>query len=293
MSDLFSPHSPNKRAREEDGSEYCPSPQESKKCKVDSFSLEDPYQVRVVFDKDPAMLGDISVWYVVHRRRSESCLIVHLRAPEELEARRRLVKFTRHQEGSNIRLSFTPISVKDAAKLTGDPSCSIINCALLDLPNGLVSPPRKPTKTQLKAQLVSGEAFFPCETEYVDPLKVETDSYITSVDILNLFELIVNPAKKRFSTDERRGLRRNIDNLFPITLRKDDDSYDGVGREILLWFASMAPPRPIAIAKDVKVFKWKFIEKALYKLSLKYVRMGSIFRELMDMIEHPLNFYFL
>lgn len=73
------------------------------------------------------------------------------------------------------------------------------------------------------------------------------------------------------SQNEKRGLRRNLDNLRPITLKKDDPAYDGIGTRIADSFASMRGPRPITISKDVKVFRWATLEIALAKLLRKYV----------------------
>jgi hypothetical protein len=90
---------------------------------------------------------------------------------------------------------------------------------------------------------------------------------VTSVDIIKALELLVNPPDRRLSIDEKNRVRRNIDTLRPTTLKK--------GEERLNWIMQLRSPRPITIAKDVKIFKWSSLEAALMKIIKKYVRFGS------------------
>lgn len=76
--------------------------------------------------------------------------------------------------------------------------------------------------------------------------------------------------------NERRGLRRCMDNLGPITLKKDDPAYDGIGTRLVDLFGGMRGPRPVTIAKDVKMFDWEMLEPALSKLVRKYVGFAII-----------------
>ena len=86
---------------------------------------------------------------------------------------------------------------------------------------------------------------------------------ISSVDIIKALELLVNPPDRRLSVEERNRVRRNIDTLRPATLKKGDEG--------LNWIMQLRSPRPITIAKDVKIFKWSSLEAALVKIMKKYV----------------------
>ena len=86
---------------------------------------------------------------------------------------------------------------------------------------------------------------------------------VSSVDIIKALELLVNPPDRRLSIEEKNRVRRNIDTLRPTTLKK--------GEEGLSWIMQLRSPRPITIAKDVKIFKWSSLEAALTKIMKKYV----------------------
>ena len=90
---------------------------------------------------------------------------------------------------------------------------------------------------------------------------------VSSVDIIKAIGLLVNPSDRRLSVEERNRVRRNIDTLRPTTLKKGDES--------LNWIMQLRSPRPITIAKDVKIFKWGSLEAALVKIMKKYVSPGS------------------
>ena len=91
---------------------------------------------------------------------------------------------------------------------------------------------------------------------------------VSSVDIIKALELLVNPPDRRLSVEERNRVRRNIDTLRPTTLKKGDES--------LNWIMQLRSPRPITIAKEVKIFKWSSLEAALVKIMKKYVSPGSL-----------------
>jgi hypothetical protein len=90
---------------------------------------------------------------------------------------------------------------------------------------------------------------------------------VSSVDIIKALEVLVNPPDRRLSIEEKNRVRRNIDTLRPMTLKKGDES--------LNWIMRLRNPRPITIAKDVKVFKWASLEAALVKVMKKYVSPRS------------------
>lgn len=96
------------------------------------------------------------------------------------------------------------------------------------------------------------------------------EPYVSSVDIIKALELLVNPPDRRLSIEEKNRVRRNIDTLRPMTLKK--------GAEGLKWIMQLRSPRPITIAKDVKIFKWMHLEQALVKIMKKYVRISFIRR---------------
>jgi hypothetical protein len=87
---------------------------------------------------------------------------------------------------------------------------------------------------------------------------------VSSVDIVKALALLVNPPDRCFSVQEKNRIRRNIDPLRPTTLKK--------GEEGLNWIMQLCSPRPITMAKDVKIFKWSKLETALVKIMRKFVR---------------------
>jgi hypothetical protein len=88
---------------------------------------------------------------------------------------------------------------------------------------------------------------------------------VSSVDIIKALELLVSPPGGRLSIEEKNRVRRNIDTLRPITLKK--------GGESLSWIMQLCSPRPITIAREVKIFKWSSLEAALVKIMKKYVSL--------------------
>lgn len=89
------------------------------------------------------------------------------------------------------------------------------------------------------------------------------DCYITSVDIIYLLEAIVG---NRFSVEEKNRIRRNLEGFKPMTVSKSK-SNSGFFSLIM----GFPHPRPRNIEKDVKVFSWKLLKKALEKIVGKYV----------------------
>ncbi|KAI0481947.1 hypothetical protein GGR56DRAFT_669874 [Xylariaceae sp. FL0804] len=90
------------------------------------------------------------------------------------------------------------------------------------------------------------------------------ECFVTSVDIISLLEKLLGP--ERFTVDEKNRIRRNLEGFRPLTVSKAKaDSEDFF--KIIMGFG---PPKPRHIEKDVKVFTWKILSKALQKIIGKY-----------------------
>lgn len=193
------------------------------------------------------------------------------RSETELWERRRRIRFTRSQEGRTIGIVFRPILRSGLREAKRDPYSVVVNCVRLNLPVCLTDLPKSRKKNAMKldlAQLVRG----PCATE----------SYITGVDLLRIFQFIVNPAGGEFSAYERRTLRRTIDTFHYFTLKKDVIHQEGLGQHIVSWLAEMPEPRPISIAKDLKIFRWSVVENAIEKLTAKFVSASNTGRPISE-----------
>ena len=140
--------------------------------------------------------------------------------PEEREAHRRLVEFSRSQSGSIVTASFKAVLPEERT-----PNSACISCIWWE----------------------------------------EKDSYyVTSVDTISLLESLI---AARFTVEEKNRIRRNLEALKPDTISKIKDNTDSFFRLIM----SFPKPKPRNIEKDVKVFVWSDLEKALGKIFGKYV----------------------
>ena len=88
--------------------------------------------------------------------------------------------------------------------------------------------------------------------------------YVTSVDILYLFE---NVADEALGTSEKTRLRRNIQSFLPTRVEKADEDYGELYNQIM----KFPPPKPRTIEKKIKVFRWVLLEDILSKIASKYV----------------------
>lgn len=88
--------------------------------------------------------------------------------------------------------------------------------------------------------------------------------YVTSVDILYLFE---NVADEALGTSEKTRLRRNIQSFLPTRVEKADREYGELYTQIMRF----PPPKPRTIEKKIKVFRWVLLEDILSKIASKYV----------------------
>ncbi|KDQ10129.1 hypothetical protein BOTBODRAFT_58318 [Botryobasidium botryosum FD-172 SS1] len=89
------------------------------------------------------------------------------------------------------------------------------------------------------------------------------ECFITSVDLLYLLEALVGT---RFSVEEKNRIRRNLEGFRPVTISKTKPIHE----EFFHLIMGFPNPKPRNIEKDVKVFSWKVLEKALDKIIGKY-----------------------
>lgn len=93
--------------------------------------------------------------------------------------------------------------------------------------------------------------------------------YVTSVDILYLFE---NVADEALGTSEKTRLRRNIQSFLPTRVEKADREYGQLYTQIM----KFPPPKPRTIEKKIKVFRWVLLEDILSKIASKYVSPDAL-----------------
>jgi len=101
--------------------------------------------------------------------------------------------------------------------------------------------------------------------------KGTNEYYVTSVDILYLFE---NVADEALGTSEKTRLRRNIQSFLPTRVEKADREYGELYTQIM----KFPPPKPRTIEKKIKVFKWVLLEDILSKIASKYVSPDAFIR---------------
>ncbi|EAQ88602.1 hypothetical protein CHGG_05221 [Chaetomium globosum CBS 148.51] len=89
--------------------------------------------------------------------------------------------------------------------------------------------------------------------------------YVTSVDTIHLLEQLL-AAPNRFGVDEKNRIRRNLEGFRPATVSKARSESEEFFKVIM----GFGNPKPRNIEKDVKVFHWKDLSGALYKIISKY-----------------------
>ena len=89
--------------------------------------------------------------------------------------------------------------------------------------------------------------------------------YVTSVDTIHLLEQLL-AAPNRFGVDEKNRIRRNLEGFRPATVSKARSESEEFFKVIM----GFGNPKPRNIEKDVKVFHWKDLAGALYKIISKY-----------------------
>lgn len=139
--------------------------------------------------------------------------------PEELASKRRLVEFTRSQQGHMVVAEFRRLDPKEYTQTT-----RCISCILWS---------------------------------------EKSKCYVTSVDCIYLLEQLINT---KFTVEEKNRIRRNLEGYHPQTVSKGKPDSGRFFKTIMEFPA----PKPRNIEKDVKVFEWELLGKALEKIVGKY-----------------------
>ncbi|KAH8093919.1 hypothetical protein BXZ70DRAFT_909035 [Cristinia sonorae] len=87
--------------------------------------------------------------------------------------------------------------------------------------------------------------------------------YFTSVDVICLLEGLVGEA---FEIEEKNRIRRNLEGFHPETVSKSRKDSEEFFQQIM----EFPSPKPRHIEKDVKVFHWSLLGRALDKIISKY-----------------------
>ena len=123
----------------------------------------------------------------------------------------------------------------------------------------------------LSCEVIRQEAYDPEDVVISCIYYERTDEYyVTSVDILYLFE---NVADEALGTSEKTRLRRNIQSFLPTRVEKTDREYGELYTQIM----KFPPPKPRTIEKKIKVFRWVLLEDILSKIASKYVSSMSAY----------------
>lgn len=85
------------------------------------------------------------------------------------------------------------------------------------------------------------------------------EHYITSVDIVTLIEFLM---QSRFTVEEKNRVRRNLEGFHPTTISKCKRATESFFKRIMRFDA----PRPRNIEKDIKVYPWLSLSKAIVKV---------------------------
>lgn len=94
----------------------------------------------------------------------------------------------------------------------------------------------------------------------------------TSVDIILLLERLTRDnGQPLFSVQEKNRIRRNLEGYHPETVKKE-----GATLRFFNQVMSYTQPKTRNIEKDIKVFLWRDITRALRKIVQKYTPNGSI-----------------
>lgn len=89
------------------------------------------------------------------------------------------------------------------------------------------------------------------------------ECFVTSVDCITLLEQLIN---NKFTVEEKNRIRRNLEGYHPMTVSKAKASSSEFFKVIM----AFDKPKPRNIEKDVKVFQWALLGKALQKIVGKY-----------------------
>ncbi|KAI0768659.1 hypothetical protein BD413DRAFT_493662 [Trametes elegans] len=153
---------------------------------------------------------------------------------EEKRVGRRLVRFSRVQEGCTLRVRCE--ALKPAEYTDGD---TVVSCIYRSADGA-------GTGTTTTA---GDDAVSRC--------------CITSVDIIFLLECLVGDI---FNIEEKNRIRRNLEGFRPKTVSKNKVGTEQFFQKIM----DFPAPKPRNIEKDVKVFDWAVLPQALNKIISKY-----------------------
>lgn len=126
-------------------------------------------------------------------------------------------------------------------------------------------------KRRQRGSVVVAE-FMPLDPEKYTPLtpciscilwEERKECFVTSVDCIYLLEQLINT---KFTVEEKNRIRRNLEGYHPLTVSKGKAN----SNEFFKLIMSFSQPKPRNIEKDVKVFQWQLLGKALEKIVGKY-----------------------
>ena len=219
-----------------------------------TLTPSNPKLVRTsTLDASRTMLGQGTAGTGAYYHQAMKPPSVHLRLESDLEAlgrsdrwtedqlrlSRRVVYFSRRQDGANISLKFW---VAKPDEVGGGGS----NRPSSAMPLSCILWPRK------------------------------NQCYVTSVDTIALLEFIM---AQKFPTEEKNRIRRNLEHFKPVTVKKPiPGGGPGSGgsedtNELFTTIMGFSAPKPRNIEKDIKVFRWKDLKSALLKITGKYVSL--------------------
>ncbi|KAG1445389.1 hypothetical protein G6F46_011974 [Rhizopus delemar] len=101
--------------------------------------------------------------------------------------------------------------------------------------------------------------------------ETKRDYFVTSTDVLWLFACLLSVT---LTKEEKNRMRRNLQNLDPITVTKD---FSKPHVDVEFFHRIMAYKSPVVrnIDKDIKVFRWSNLCDALNKISKNFVPSNS------------------
>ena len=160
---------------------------------------------------------------------------------EERQHSRRIVGFSKSPMRDTIHIHCFPVAPADYRPNLITISC--VYCIPQDL-SGNTTGKKKPNDSADRYPEILGKCIF------------------TSVDIIILLERIVDAS---FDVQEKNRIRRNLEGYHPVTIKKEGDTLPFFNQ-----LMSYQDPKTRNIEKDIKVFKWEYISKAMKTIFTKY-----------------------
>ncbi|KAI7906693.1 uncharacterized protein BX663DRAFT_548851 [Cokeromyces recurvatus] len=112
----------------------------------------------------------------------------------------------------------------------------------------------------------------------VSCIRWEDDYYITSVDCIFLLQHLLGVS---FTVEEKNRIRRNLEGFQPRTVAKMKPE----SAEFFKLIMAFGDPKPRNIEKDLKVFRWKDLDKALKKIIGKYTASYSSTASVLESVD--------